>query len=308
MPIPVPPSSEQAAIAKYLSHATRRIDAAIKAKRKIIALLEEQKRAIIQRAVTRGLDPKVKLKDSGVPWIGEIPEGWNLIPNRAYLKLRKELVGKKSKEYGLLSLTLRGIIFRDMNNPTGKWPASFDTYQVVESGDLVFCLFDIDETPRFVGLSTNSGMITGAYSVFQCNNYQLARWYYLFYLSLDYGKNLKPEYQGLRKTIPKSVFLGLKSPIPGEIERNAVFEYVEEKVGSIDKRIQQIEHEIALLREYRTRLVTDVVTGKLDVREVADGLSEYEENEEDSEDEVVEDDDEGDEDDVEGDDGLDVEA
>src|SRR5690606_5046530 len=75
-----PPLDEQRAIVRFLDHATRRIDAYIRAKRKLIALLNEQKQAIIHRAVTRGLDPNVKMKDSGVPWLGEVPEHWEVRP------------------------------------------------------------------------------------------------------------------------------------------------------------------------------------------------------------------------------------
>ena len=90
---------------------------------------------------------------------GTVPEHWQMVPNRALMRLKKELVGSKSAEYLLLSLTKRGVVARDMENPEGKFPAQFDSYQVIEPGDLIFCLFDIDETPRAVGLSSLHGMI-----------------------------------------------------------------------------------------------------------------------------------------------------
>jgi type I restriction enzyme S subunit len=102
-----------------------------------------------------------------VDWLGEIPDGWDLVPNKYIFRLKKNLVGKKSSQYELLSLTLKGIIKRDMENPEGKFPAEFDTYQEVRIGDFVFCLFDVEETPRTVGLSNFDGMITGAYTVFE---------------------------------------------------------------------------------------------------------------------------------------------
>ena len=101
-----------------------------------------------------------------------------------------------------------------MENPAGKFPASFETYQVVEPGDLVFCLFDIDETPRTIGLSSMTGMITGAYTRFVCPNEQNRRFIYQLYLSLDNGKLLKPLYSGLRKVITKSTFLSATIPLP----------------------------------------------------------------------------------------------
>src|SRR5690554_4792326 len=124
-------------------------------------------------------------KDSGVDWIGEIPAAWKLVANKHLFRFRKAQVGKRSAEYELLSLTLRGIIKRDMENPEGKFPAEFDTYQEVKKGDFVFCLFDVEETPRTVGLSDFDGMITGAYTVFNVSEKVNRKFLYYFYLNLD---------------------------------------------------------------------------------------------------------------------------
>jgi type I restriction enzyme S subunit len=275
----LPPPDEQAAIVRFLDHWNGRLEKAIRAKRRVIALLQEQKQAIIHRAVTRGLDPHVKLKDSGIPWLGEIPEHWESMPNRANLKIRKKLVGERSSEYTLLSLTMRGVIARDMENPTGKFPAEFNTYQEVRPGDLIFCLFDIDETPRGVGISRLNGMITGAYTVFEPRNPEIAEFLYLHYLAMDEEKCLKPLYTGLRKTIPKPRLLGIKTPIPPPDERIAIVRHIKEETVRIDTIIARYEREITLLREYRTRLTADVVTGKLDVRAAAAQLPEEAEEE-----------------------------
>src|SRR5688572_6715601 len=109
-------------------------------------------------------------KDSGVDWLGQIPEHWETLANKYIFKLKKNLVGKRSGDFTLLSLTLNGVIKRDMENPQGKFPAEFNTYQEVEKGDFIFCLFDVEETPRTVGLSNFEGMITGAYTVMEIND------------------------------------------------------------------------------------------------------------------------------------------
>jgi type I restriction enzyme S subunit len=272
--LPVPPADEQEAIGRFLNHWNGRLEKAIRAKRRVIALLQEQKQAIIHRAVTRGLDPNAKLKDSGIPWLGQTPEHWEPMPNRANLKIRKKLVGERSSEYTLLSLTMRGVIARDMDNPTGKFPAEFNTYQEVRPGDLIFCLFDIDETPRGVGISRLNGMITGAYTVFEPRNPEITEFLYLHYLAMDEEKCLKPLYTGLRKTIPKPRFLGIKTPIPPPDERIAIVNHIKEETCRIETIIARYEREIALLREYRTRLTAEVVTGKLDVRAAAAQLPE----------------------------------
>lgn len=268
---PVPPPAEQAAIVLFLDAAARRIGRCINVKQKLIKLLEEQKQAIIHWAVTRGVDRNVRLKPSGVEWLGEVPEHWEMVPNRALLRLEKQVVGKTWDDHLLLSLTRRGVIARDMVNPEGKFPASFETYQRVDHGDLIFCLFDIDETPRAVGLSALDGMITSAYTRFSCDPSVVA-WVHLFYLAMDNGKHLKPLYSGLRKVITKSAFLSAKMPLPPPAERAAILEEVDQSTRSAELVVVRVVREIALLREFRARLIADVVTGKIDVRRAAEHL------------------------------------
>jgi len=277
--VAVPPFSEQTAIVRFLDYMDRRIRRYIRAKQRLIKLLEEYKQALIHQAVTGQMDvrtgePYPAYKDSGVEWLGKVPEHWDIVPNRAVLRLKKRLVGEASTDYTLLSLTKGGIVTRNLENPEGKFPTSFDTYQVVEPGDIIFCLFDIDETPRTIGLSSFYGMITGSYTVFECNDPIIRAYVYLFYLAMDDGKFLKPLYTGLRKVITKSAFLAAKMPLPTKEEQTAIVEYLDTQTAKIDAAIAAARREIELLREYRTRLIADVVTGKVDVREVAAQLPE----------------------------------
>jgi type I restriction enzyme S subunit len=265
--VTLPPSEEQAAIVRFLDWANGRLERAIRAKRKVIALLNEQKQAIIHRAVTRGLDPNTPLKPSGIPWVGDIPAHWELLPNRAFLRLRKVLVGDRHTEFTLLSLTKRGVIVRDLSEMRGKFSSDMGTSQEVRPGDLVMCLFDVPETPRTVGLSRHAGMITGAYTVLECRRADIVAFLEHFYIAMDDRKLLSPLYSGLRNTIPKERLLGAKTPIPPEDERAEILIAVKERTASLNTAISRLEREIDLLREYRTCLVADVVTGKLDVRE-----------------------------------------
>jgi len=267
--LPLPSLPEQAAIIRILDHAGRRIRRYIRAKQKLIKLLEEQKQAIIHRAVTRGLDPDVRLKPSGIPWIGDVPHHWELTPNRAHLRIRKRLVGERHPEYRLLSLTKRGVIVRDLSENKGKFSSDMGTSQEVMAGDFVFCLFDVPETPRTVALSSHPGMITGAYTVMECANTQIATFLEAFYIAMDDRKLLSPLYSGLRNTIPKERLLGAKTPLPPPHERDAILAYIREVSSALDEAVHRTAHEIDLLREYRSRLIADVVTGKLDVREAA---------------------------------------
>ena len=204
-------------------------------------------------------------KDSGVEWLGQLPENWDLLPNKHIFKLKKNLVGKRSKEYELLSLTLNGVIKRDMENPEGKFPAEFDTYQEVKSGDFIFCHFDVEETPRTVGLSRFDGMITGAYTVYQVNAKKFCpNFLYYFYLNLDTGKRLKPLYKGLRNTIGKDIFGEFKTFIPNYSEQVKISNFLDQKVTEIDQAIAIKKQQIALLNERKQIVIQKAVTQGLD--------------------------------------------
>ena len=198
-------------------------------------------------------------KDSGVEWLGEVPSHWNLIPNKYIFKLRKNVVGKRSNEYDLLSLSLKGVIKRDMENPEGKFPAEFDTYQEVKEGDFIFCLFDVEETPRTVGLSSYHGMITGAYTIFETNNVD-KKFIYYFYLNLDSDKRLKPLYKGLRNTISKETFFSFNTFIPPLSEQQKIAQFLDEKTAKIDQAVDLAEKQIALLKEHKQILIQNAVT------------------------------------------------
>lgn len=146
-----------------------------------------------------------KLKDSGIPWIGIIPEHWEILRNKNVLVELKEVVGEDTS-FPLLSLSLSGVKLRDLDGG-GKFPAEFTTYKKVQPHNLVFCLFDMDETPRTIGLSKHRGMITGAYNVYKvCSEIVTPDWVYYFYLSIDQQKALKPYYSGLRKVVKPETF------------------------------------------------------------------------------------------------------
>lgn len=198
-------------------------------------------------------------KDSGVEWLGEVPSHWNLIPNKYIFKLRKNVVGKRSNEYDLLSLSLKGVIKRDMENPEGKFPAEFDTYQEVKEGDFIFCLFDVEETPRTVGLSSYRGMITGAYTIFETNNVD-KKFIYYFYLNLDSDKRLNPLYKGLRNTISKETFFSFNTFIPPLSEQQKIAQFLDDKTAKIDQAVDLAEKQIALLKEHKQILIQNAVT------------------------------------------------
>ena len=208
--------------------------------------------------------PYPAYKPSGLPWLGDLPAHWNLVPNRALMNLKKDLVRNRANQYTLLSLTKQGIIPRDLENAVGKFPSSFDTYQVVEAGDLLFCLFDIDETPRTVGLSRLNGMVTGAYTRFACGDHNLREFLFLLYLSFDNRKLLKPLYSGLRKVIPKTTFLNAKIALPSVKEQAGIVRYLDHVDRRIRRYIEAKEKLIGLLVEEKQGIINRAVTRGLD--------------------------------------------
>lgn len=181
-------------------------------------------------------------KDTGIDWLRELPSHWEERKAKYVFRYKKSIVGSRHDEYELLSLTIQGIVKRDMENPTGKFPSSFDTYQDVQPGDFVFCLFDNEETPRTVGLSDLSGMITGAYNVFaKQSKTVLSQFLLYYYLTIDNAKLMKPLYKGLRKTIPFDTFMSYKIPIPPLAEQEKIVSYLENKTLCIDAYVRERE-------------------------------------------------------------------
>lgn len=265
MQIPDLEKVQQIAIANFLDDKTEKIDRAIEIKEAQIARLEERKQILIQTAVTRGLDPNVPMKDSGIGWIGGIPAHWDIIATKYILTERSNQVGANWEQFNLLSLTLRGIVLRDMENPEGKFPASFETYQEVRPGDFVFCHFDVQETPRTVGLSKHHGMITGAYTVYESAYEQNDEYLYQVHLMLDSDKKLRPLYKGLRNTVPKDSFGRLEVPLPPLDEQAKIVDYISAVNNIIKVTNANLGCQIQHLKEYRASLINSAVTGKIKI-------------------------------------------
>lgn len=202
-------------------------------------------------------------KTIDLPWISEIPVHWSVLRNKNIFSEVKDTVGSDSTSYTLLSLTLKGIIPRDMASRKGKFPKDFGTYKIVKTGNMAFCLFDIDETPRTVGLSTYDGMLTGAYTIFQVENVN-SRYAFYYYLALDNIKALRPLYSGLRKTINTRTFLGTKFPLPPRSEQDQIVRFLDWKVSAINRLINIKRKEIRAIDAMKRSVVSDAVTHGFD--------------------------------------------
>lgn len=198
-----------------------------------------------------------------LPWIGDFKSEWRVVPNKAVIKPKKQSVGVKANEYDLLSLTKQGVIVRDLDEG-GKFPENFDSYQRVEPGNLVTCLFDVEETPRTIGISIHSGMITGAYDVFEFRGDVNPRFFEYYYLALDQRKGLKYFYSGLRNVIRTPVFLSIPMPLPPLAEQDEIVQYLDRELRQIDDLVDKQIELSRLLLERRKKLITETLISGLD--------------------------------------------
>jgi type I restriction enzyme S subunit len=274
MPVLVPPRDEQAAIVRFLDHADRRIRRYIRAKQKLIKLLEEQKQAIIHRAVTRGLDPNVRLKPSGVEWLGEVPEHWEL---KRVKQLTQVLRGKFTHrprndpslydgpypfiQTGEVARAGKSIIsFRQTLNDRGRavsklFPAGTLVMTIAANiGDVAILDFDACFPDSVVGFVPRTRVERDfLYYVFVAMKPELLR-----EAPVNTQGNLNVDRIGARAIA-----------LPSDVEQQAIVRWIEASSASLTGAIDKAGREVALLHEYRTRLIADVVTGKLDVREAA---------------------------------------
>ena len=263
-----PPKADQEKIVSFLDTETARIDTLIAKQEKLIELLEEQRKSIISHAVTKGLNPNAPMKDSGVEWLGEVPEHWEIYPiGYSFDLLKNNNVGDDWEHTQLLSLTLQGVIKKDINEAKGKTHSDYSTYQKVNVGDFIFCLFDIEETPRTVGVVETSGMITSAYTALKPKPFINPKYFYYFFECRDDLKAFGSEYSGLRKTIRPTKFIKLKICYPKLNEQCEIVGFLDTKCKKIDLLISKQQQLIKKLKEYRISIISHAVTGKIDVRE-----------------------------------------
>lgn len=262
----VPPIHEQETIVAFLNEKTAEIDELVCEVEREIELLKEYKQAEIARVVTKGLNPNAPMKPSGISWIGDIPKHWEILRNKNLFESHYEPVGDR-KNIPLLSLTTDGVILRDVESGKGKFPKDFEKYNVVYPEQIIFCLFDIDETPRTVGLNNNYGMITNAYDTFNINKSNVLPIFITnYYLAVDNVKALRPYYTGLRKVVQYGKFMQLKVPVPPIAEQQEIVDYINHKTTEIDRLVVELTYQVEYLKEYKQRLIADVVTGKVNVQ------------------------------------------
>ena len=201
-----------------------------------------------------------EMKGSGIAWIGEIPDDWRIIRNKNAFTCSKELVGEKSELTQLLSLTTRGIKKKDINNAEGKLPESFDTYQFVKENDLVMCLFDLDCSAVFSGISPYNGMISPAYRVLSCKKCMEPKYADYWFQYISDGRKFNHYAKNIRYTLSYEEFSALPLLLPERNEQRRIADYLDRKCGQIDAIIARQQAVIEKLKAYKLSVITEAVT------------------------------------------------
>lgn len=254
---------EQQRIADFLDAKCAEIDALTADIQAQIDTLEQYKRSVITETVTKGLNPNAEMKDSGIEWVEQMPMSWNTVPNK-YLMYKVKNICPVYNGEDILSLTTNGVIIRDLNGG-GKMPTSFDGYQKVTPGNLLMCLFDIDVTPRCIGLVKNFGLTSPAYSQFVMRTGAYAPYYYYYYLMVDYTKELLHMAKNLRHSLTEDQLGAIKAPNPPYEEQVQIAEFLDKKCVEISRVIEDKNKQLATLDDYKKSLIFEYVTGKKEV-------------------------------------------
>lgn len=278
IPSLLPPPGEQARIADYLDAHGREAGRLIRTKQRLIALLNEQKKAIIQRAVMRGLDPDVRLKDSGVGWLGKVPEHWMVrrIKFVATVNPSKSELDNLPADSGATFLPMEAVeewgeldLSRTIPVSEGK-----SGYTYMGDGDVIVAkitpCFENGKGALCSGLLNGRAFGSTEFHVLRPGSSVHGR--YLYYLTRSPGvRALGAEHMrgsAGQKRVPTEFIADLRIPVPPLVEQGKIARHVESELLEIDELGNRIQREIDFIREYRTRLIADVVTGKLDVRGV----------------------------------------
>lgn len=257
---------EQQRIADFLDAKCAEIDALTADIQTQIDTLEQYKRSVITETVTKGLNPAAGTKDSGIEWVGRIPAHWPIHPVYSYYGERKNK-NRLGKEDNLLSLSYGRVIRKDINTNDGLLPESFNTYNIVEAGDIIIRPTDLQNDKRSLrtGLVKEHGIITSAY-IDLCPLKQVDSRYFHFLLhAYDVMKVFYNMGNGVRQGLNYSEFSRLMVFEPPYEEQVAMADYLETKVKEVDTIIEQKKEQMAVLDAYKRSLIFEYVTGKKEV-------------------------------------------
>jgi len=261
--LPFPIFSEQKRISTYLDRKCSEIDSLKSDIQKQIETLEQYKRSVITEAVTKGLNPDVEMRDSGIAWIGDIPKHWITHPIYFYFGERKNK-NTLGLETNLLSLSYGRIIRKDINSNGGLLPESFNTYNIIEKNDIIIRPTDLQNDKRSLrtGIAREHGIITSAYIAMKAIKPLNPEYFYYLLHTYDIMKVFYNMGNGVRQGLNFSEFSRLMVFEPTIEEQNAIVTYLKDKCDEIDLAMSEKKQQIETIKEYKKSLIFEYVTGK----------------------------------------------
>jgi type I restriction enzyme S subunit len=268
LPISFPAIAAQRRIAAYLDEATGKVDRLVALRRRQMELLQEQRAALIQQAVTRGLNPRASFKDSGVPWIGQMPRDWQLLPLRAVLTERGEFNTDLRTTNFLSVLKDVGVVPYEEREASGnKKSDEMEKYKIIHPGDIVANRMNL--IFGSVGLSAHFGCSSTEYYVLRARNDSVdTRFYGLIFQSKAFQRSLVGIGSGILAHRMRIYYEALKTvllPVPSFSEQQKIVAHVEKENERCDALHRSYERQLALLAEYRAALIHECVTGQREV-------------------------------------------
>ena len=263
----LPSIDEQSIIADFLDKKCVELDSLISDIQSQIEILEEYKRSVITEAVTKGLDPDVEMRDSGIAWVGDIPAHWIAHPLYFYFGERKNK-NALGLETNLLSLSYGKIIRKDINSNGGLLPESFNTYNIIEKDDIIIRPTDLQNDKRSLrtGIAREHGIITSAYIAMKAIKSVNPEYFHYLLHAYDVMKVFYNMGNGVRQGLNFSEFSRLMVFEPTIEEQNAIVAYLKEKCDEIDLAIAEKKQQIETIEEYKKSLIFEYVTGKKEVQ------------------------------------------
>ena len=278
--LPIPPIPEQAAIVRYLDHADGRIRRYISTRERLIGLLEDQRQAVIHHAVTRGLDPDVRLKPSGVEWLGDVPAHWEVRRLKHWVGINKTVLPETTNpdfEFRYLEIGAVGTgVLIDEPSTIRFSDAPSRARRIVRNGDTIVSTVRTYLKAVWFAEDVHDDLICSTgFAVLTPRQETAPKFVSYLAQSNAFTDRVTAESVGIAyPAIAESRLSSFHVCVPPLAEQTAIVEYLDKVTADIDAAIARARRHIELLHEYRTRLIADVVTGKLDVREAAATLSE----------------------------------
>lgn len=264
--IPIPPFSEQKSIVAYLDDKCARIDEWIEKKLKKVEVLGELKQRVIADAVTRGLNPDVKMKPTNIPWLPEVPEHWE--EKRLASQFTGDILANKDFEYKhAFKFNYGQLVPKNEIGDPDEYREVYVKYSIVQKGDVLINGLNLnyDFVSQRVACAPSDGIITSAYVVCRPRKNVNYDFFTCLFKAMDYQKLFHGMGTGIRLTLSFKELKKQLLPVPPKDEQIAIVNYIKGRTSKLEKMEDNLMREIELLKEYKQRLISDVVTGQIKV-------------------------------------------